>query len=183
MIMLRSIILMLMALTFFAAHGYAEKLSTPNCLKTHILKKVKSIGDSDAKLTLQLEIAATSDTRERGLMHRKTLAPCDGMTFWFAPRTSKFFKLFSSPDAKPIFAPQKFWMKNTLIPLDILFVDEAGKIISIVTATPLSLEPVGPDSPAATVIEIAGGRAAKEGIAVGDKVQYEIAVSPWDLAR
>ncbi len=157
----------------------ASETTRTNCLKTHILKpnlkNHESITNEASKITLRLEIAATPEAREKGLMQRKTLTPCDGMAFFF-PSTSP-------RDEAPRFAPQKFWMKNTLIPLDILFVDEAGKIISIITATPLSLEPVGPDAPVATVIEIAGGRAAKEGIVVGDRVQYELAIWPWSLAR
>ena len=161
----------------------AAEIASANCLNTHILKpNLKnhgSITNEDSKITLRLETAATPEAREKGLMHRKTLAPCDGMVFFFPSISSDPVSKFIDPE----FTPQKFWMKNTLIPLDILFVDEAGKIISIITATPLSLEPVGPDAPVATVIEIAGGRAAKEGIVVGDRVQYELAIWPWSLAR
>lgn len=118
------------------------------------------------QIDLSLELAATSPERRHGLMGRKTLAPHDGMVFFF-----------------PTTAPQKFWMKNTLIPLDILFVDEAGSIVYIVTAEPLSEIPVGPDSPVATVIELAGGRAAKSGITVGDKVTYDIDSRPSAMAH
>ncbi len=106
-------------------------------------------------ITLMLETARDEASRERGLMFRKTLKPADGMAFFF-----------------PHSEPYQFWMKNTLIPLDMLFVDEAGRIVYITTAKPLSLSQVGPKSPVNTVIEIAGGRAAHEGISVGDKVQY-----------
>lgn len=117
-------------------------------------------------VTLRLETALDEMTREQGLMHRKTLGEGDGMAFFF-PKT----------------APYKFWMKDTLLPLDILFVDEAGRIVYIATAHPLSLEYVGSNIPVETVIEIAGGRAAHEGIAVGDKVTYEINTSPRSMAH
>lgn len=113
-----------------------------------------------------LEMALTHQTRERGLMHRTTLAPHDGMVF-----------LFPKP------APYKFWMKNTLIPLDMLFVDEAGTVVYIATAKPLSLEMVGPEVAVDTVIELIGGRAAREGIKLGDKVRYATKTHPRMLAR
>jgi uncharacterized protein len=118
------------------------------------------------QIDLSLELAVTQAERSHGLMDRKTLAPHDGMAFFF-----------------PTIAPQKFWMKNTLIPLDILFVDEAGSIVYIVIAKPLSEIPVGPDSPVATVIELAGGRTAKSGITVGDKVTYDIDSRPGAMAH
>lgn len=117
-------------------------------------------------IPMKLEMALDATAREQGLMHRKTLAPADGMAFFFPQK-----------------AAYKFWMKNTLIPLDMLFVDEAGRIVYITTAKPLSLTPVGPESPVISVIEIMGGRAAREGINVGDKVRYETQTYPGSLAR
>ena len=117
-------------------------------------------------IDLTLEVARTEPERELGLMNRTTLQPNDGMAFFF-----------------PSTLPRQFWMKNTLIPLDILFVDEAGRVVYIVTGKPLSEEPVGPKAPIATVIELDGGRAAKSGITIGDKVTYDINVSPSALAH
>jgi uncharacterized protein len=119
-----------------------------------------------SQVTLRLETARDDESREQGLMYRKTLAPADGMAFFFP---------------KP--APYKFWMKNTLIPLDMLFVDEACRIVYIHTAKPLSLTPVGPETPVTTVIEIAGGRAKREGIHVGDRVRYETEMHSGCVAR
>jgi len=162
----------------FAAQSYAtDAPAKVNCLKTHILKKsardTNSIGDADIKRTLHLEVASDPETREHGLMERKTLAPCDGMAFFFPA-------LNTTPET---FAPQKFWMKNTLIPLDILFLDANHTIIHIATAKPLSLKSIGPDAPVATAIEIAGGRAMKDNIKIGDRVFYEIAGYTWNIAR
>ncbi len=117
-------------------------------------------------IALKLEAATTRAERARGLMQRKSLGHSDGMAFFF-----------------PYAAPQKFWMKDTLIPLDMLFVDEKGSIVYIATAKPLSLDAVGPDAPVATVIELAGGRAKQSGIATGDKVAYDISVAPREMAR
>lgn len=161
----------------------AQDVANPHCLKTHILKPTlenqDSFGDEDIKLTLRLETASTPKARRKGLMHRKTLAPCDGMAFWFAPLST--YRVENLTNLQ--FAPQKFWMKDTIIPLDILFLDASNTIIYIATAEALSEKPVGPDAPVATVIEIAGGRAKKEGIEVGAKVLYEISIPTWQLAR
>lgn len=144
-------------LVSLASPSFAKE--EPSCLPTHIQTK-------NEKRSFKLELATTPEARTQGLMYRKTMGTCDGMAFFF-PETS----------------PQKFWMRNTHLPLDILFVDEAGSIVYIGHGKPLSLETVGPEQPILTVIELEHGRAAKEGIHVGDKVRYEIATSPQLLAR
>ena len=107
---------------------------------------------------LTLEIAATPQTRAHGLMHRDDIGAYDGMVFLF-----------------PTAEPQNFWMKNTRIPLDMIFVDESGVIRTIIaSAVPYSLKPRGTDAAVATVIELAGGRAAALGIDVGDKVELTL---------
>ena len=108
--------------------------------------------------SLKLELATTNKTREHGLMNREKLAPVDGMLF-----------RFSTPN------DYAFWMKNTLIPLDMLFVDATHRIVFIAAnTTPQSLEPIRAGKPVTTIIEIDGGRAAREAITVGEKVEYEI---------
>jgi uncharacterized membrane protein (UPF0127 family) len=75
----------------------------------------------------------------------------------------------------PFDAPRDaaFWMKNTLIPLDMIFVRADGSIANIAANTvPLSLDPVPSDGPVKAVLEIAGGRAAELGIKPGDKVAW-----------
>ena len=144
----------------FMAFAVPASACASNVLPTTI------ITSADKPRLLKLEMALTPETRARGLMQRKTLKPNDGMVFFF-----------------PIAAPYKFWMKDTLIPLDMLFVDEAGVIVYIATAKPLSLKLVGPTTPIDTVIELEAGRAAHEGIAVGDKVTYAVKKHPRHLAR
>jgi len=153
--------LLALALTFFlllANHSVAQENKT--VAPAHI---ARAHGKS---LPLKLELALDDASRERGLMNRSTLAPNDGMAFFF-----------------PTPAAYKFWMKDTLIPLDMLFVDEAGRIVYITTAMPLSLIPVGPDVPVRSVIDIAGGRAAREAIKVGDIVSYETDIPAGSLAH
>lgn len=103
-----------------------------------------------------VEIARTQEEQATGLMNRSQLAPDRGMIFPFAPPR----------DAS-------FWMKNTLIPLDMIFVRADGSIANIAANTvPLSLEPVPSEGPVGAVLELAGGRAAELGIKPGDKVAW-----------
>jgi uncharacterized protein len=103
-----------------------------------------------------VEVAATGPQQSRGLMFRTELAGNEGMIF-------------------PYKVPQMlgFWMKNTPLPLDIIFIDEDGRIINIAAeTTPYSLDSVYSERPAMAVLELAGGRAAELGIKPGDKVEW-----------
>jgi uncharacterized membrane protein (UPF0127 family) len=101
-----------------------------------------------------VEIAATPAQQERGLMHRPTLPRDRGMLFPFpAPREATF------------------WMKNTPAPLDLLFIRADGSIARIAAmAIPNSLDLIPSGEPVSAVLEIAGGNAARLGIAEGDVV-------------
>lgn len=105
----------------------------------------------------RLEIAATEEARQRGLMHRNTLSPNDGMIF-----------LFPAP------ALQSFWMKNTPLPLDILFIDTRGRIVTIAKGEPFSTTPIHSGVVVNSVIELDAGRAARDGIAIADEVNYAL---------
>jgi len=103
-----------------------------------------------------VEIARTPAEQAQGLMNRATLAPDRGM-------------IFPYQDAQPV----SFWMKNTLIPLDMIFVRPDGTIARIAeNAVPLSLEPVPSLEPVVLVLEIAGGRSSELGIRPGDRVDW-----------
>jgi uncharacterized membrane protein (UPF0127 family) len=97
------------------------------------------------------EVAATPEQQERGLMFRRSLRPDRGMIFPYDP-------------------PQdvSFWMKNTIIPLDIVFIRSDGTIVRITHAKALDLSPLPSGEPVAAVLEIRGGRAAELGIKEGD---------------
>ena len=102
----------------------------------------------------RVEIADNAISRERGLMFRKSVAPDAGMLFDFK-------------------RPQQvaFWMKNTLVPLDLLFVDDEGYIINLAPDAPrMSTAPIPSRGVVLGVLEIAGGRAAQLGIEPGDRV-------------
>jgi hypothetical protein len=102
-----------------------------------------------------VEVAATPDQQETGLMFRKSLAGDRGMIFPYDP-------------------PQQvaFWMANTLIPLDIVYIRPNGTIARIVNAAPMDLTPLPSGEPVVLVLEIAGGRAAELGVKEGDKVTW-----------
>ena len=88
-------------------------------------------------------------------MFYRSLAPNEGMIFPYDP-------------------PQdiSFWMKNTLIPLDMLFIRGDGTIARIVTAKPLDETPIPAGEPVAAVLELRGGRAAELGIREGDRADW-----------
>jgi uncharacterized membrane protein (UPF0127 family) len=102
-----------------------------------------------------VEVARTPAQQERGLMFVRSLAADRGMIFPYDP-------------------PQEvsFWMKNTLIPLDMVFIRRDGTIARIATARPLDETPVPAGEPVAAVLEIRGGRAAELGIRSGDRVDW-----------
>ncbi len=103
-----------------------------------------------------VEVARTPEQQAQGLMNRQSLAPDRGMIF---------------PYGQPTMA--SFWMKNTLIPLDMIFVRADGTIASIEANTvPLSLDPVAAREPVAAVLELAGGRSAELGIGPGARVKW-----------
>jgi len=102
-----------------------------------------------------VDIAATPEQQETGLMFRQALQPDEGMIFPYDPPASV-----------------AFWMKNTLIPLDIIFIRADGSIARITTAKALDLTPVPSGEPIGAVLEIRGGRAAELGISEGDKADW-----------
>ncbi len=115
-----------------------------------------SIDTARGPVSFRVEIADTDEERAQGLMFRTSLAPDAGM-------------LFTWPRA----APRAFWMKNTYIPLDILYIGASGRVVSIAAMTePFSEDPIPSHGDALGVLEIAGGRAAELGIDIGDRVHH-----------
>ncbi len=99
-------------------------------------------------------LATTDARREQGLMFVKSLAPHQGMLF-----------VFDQPDILT------FWMKNTYIPLDLLYIAPDGHVVRIAeNATPLSLTGIPSGKPASAVLEIGGGLAHSLGLTAGDQV-------------
>ncbi|MEO6225858.1 MAG: DUF192 domain-containing protein [Sphingomicrobium sp.] len=105
--------------------------------------------------TFDAQLAATPQQQQTGLMFRRSLAPNEGMLFPYSP-------------AQDV----AFWMHNTLIPLDMIFIRSDGTIARIATAKPLDDTPVPSGEPVASVLEIRGGRAAELGIEAGDRATW-----------
>ena len=104
-----------------------------------------------------VEVVTTPDTRAQGLMYRKEMAANAGM-------------LFIYPGEQPV----SFWMKNTLIPLDMLFLKSDGSIARIAhNAVPMDETAIGSGAPVKAVLEVNGGTANALGIKEGDRVEYQ----------
>jgi len=116
---------------------------------------------------VEVEIATTKAARNRGLMWRRELPDGKGMLFVF-----------------PKDEDHGFWMRNTLIPLDLLFIDNGEKIVGIIPqATPRSLTNRSVGRPSRFVLEVPGGWSEKQGIIPGCQVQIQgasmLPVDPW----
>lgn len=102
-----------------------------------------------------VEVAGTPEEREKGLMGRKNLEKDEGMLF-----------IFESEDY------HGFWMKNTLIPLSIAFIDKEGRIVGITDMEPLSLASNLPPRPILYALEMRKGWFKKNKVKIGDRVRF-----------
>jgi uncharacterized membrane protein (UPF0127 family) len=116
-------------------------------------------GDADSgtvrmqigKQSFTLEVAATPKSQQLGLMHRQSMPADRGMIFVF-------------PQERYL----SFWMKNTLIALDIVYLDKDGKVVSVRQMKPLDETPVPSGAPAKYAIELNQGTAGRVGVKAGD---------------
>jgi len=121
-------------------------------LTTNLPRTALTIGSH----RFEVEIAKSQEALEKGLMHRKALASGSGMLFIY-----------------PITRLLTMWMKETPLPLDMIFLDEHKQIVHIHhSAQPYSLARISSLSPARYVIEIKGGLSKKLSIKVGDTVSF-----------
>ena len=116
---------------------------------------------------MTLEIADTPEKRQAGLMSRQSLPMGHGMVFVYASE-----------------AKWPFWMKDTLIPLDIVWIDHTGRVTDVQTMKPHpgvpddQLKIYTPRAPAMHAIEMAEGAAAKIGLAINSQVSLQLAPTP-----
>jgi uncharacterized protein len=140
-------------------------VATPACQTSQVngattaqLAKVPlEIRTAKGKLKFSVEVARTQEEQNRGLMFRQSLPEFGGMIF-------------------PLVPPRvaSFWMKDTIIPLDLIFVRSDGTIARIAAnAIPYDLTPITSGEPVVAVLEIAGGRAEALGIAENDRVIWK----------
>jgi uncharacterized membrane protein (UPF0127 family) len=109
---------------------------------------------------VEVEVANNDELRAQGLMYRDRLPSGKGMIFFF-----------------PTDGVYPFWMKNTLIPLDMIWIDSAHKVAHVKSnVPPCKVDPCpsyDPEVPARYVLELAGGEAAKHGLKAGDPLRFE----------
>lgn len=144
---MRAALLILSILAFTGSRSAAEPRLEPLQIVT-----------SNGTHSLSVELARTSEERAIGLMNRRDLPDGRGMLFDFHIENSVLM-----------------WMKNTYIPLDMIFVSRRGHVVSIAhDATPMSEDIISSGKPAYAVIEVNAGVADKLGVAVGDVVRHPI---------
>jgi len=112
---------------------------------------------STGDYTFNVEVVDTNETRAKGLMFRQELAKDAGMLFDFLSERNT-----------------SFWMQNTFIPLDMVFIAADGTVKTIhVNARPLDTTPISSEVPVQFVLEIPGGRSQEIGLKVGDKFEHD----------
>ena len=114
-----------------------------------------SVTHAGKKHAFKVEVARTPAEQAKGLMFRTAMAPDEGMLF---PR--------DPPDVA------SFWMRNTVIPLDIIYIGTDRRILNIANAVPYDETPLPSAGVASAVLELNGGRASELGIVPGDRVSW-----------
>lgn len=140
--------LVLCAISFAAVHAQEQSLPTePLVVET-----------ADGPRRFAVEVARTPEQRAVGLMGRRDLAPDRGMLFDFG-RTREV----------------AMWMKNTFVPLDILFIDPEGRIVHIAeNTTPQSLKRIPSGGPVRFALELLAGTSERLGISPGNRVRHPL---------
>lgn len=137
-----------------AAQAPAAQPATEAGRPQHLPTETLTFRTAHGPRTFRVQVADTDATRELGLMFVRAMPQAEGMVFDF-----------------PAAGPQAFWMHNTYIPLDIVYVGPDGRVLSIAKqAKPLDDSPLPSGGSARAVVELNGGVADKLGIAPGDRV-------------
>lgn len=140
----------------FAAMTIASALHKPPAHAATV--EPLTIETRSGPVAFKVEMALTPEERSKGLMYRTELAPDAGMLFDF--RTDQQVYM---------------WMKNTYIPLDMVFIRSDGRIARIAAdTTPLSTETISSGGAVRAVLELSAGTAKARGIAVGDRVRHHL---------
>ncbi|MFN4310959.1 MAG: DUF192 domain-containing protein [Ferrovibrio sp.] len=154
---MRSLFAVLLSLFLFGAHpGLAQP--QPTLPQSELV--IVTSGKGPQRFTV--ELADTDQSRARGMMFRTSMAPDAGMLFDFKQEQMA-----------------SFWMRNTLIPLDMIFIRADGTILNIhQRAIPGDETGINSAGPVRAVLEINGGTASRLGIRPGDRVQHAIFGNP-----
>ena len=146
-----------LALSALAATAHAQDPTARNASVDFGTPQPLTIVSERGEHTFLVEEAKTLAQQARGMMWRESMGPDTGMIFEFA-----------EPKIATI------WMKNTAIPLDILFVRSNGKILKIEhNAQPYKLRSASSEAVVAAVVELKGGRALELGIRPGDTIEHD----------
>lgn len=127
--------------------------TSPPCPNTGLAEAPVTFTTGKGRFSYRLEIAATPDQQQCGLMYRKAMPRNIGMDFPF-----------------DVARPASFWMENTVLPLDIVFVDSANRVIGIGHGVPYARTLIDSGLPAKRVIELNAGEAKRIGLKPGDAV-------------
>lgn len=152
-------------LPLFLAALAALSACTPTSDTSEVAQKTAEAGlvplaivSDSGRHEYRVEVARTPQEQAQGLMYRQTMAQDRGMIFPFSPPRQA-----------------SFWMQNTYLPLDMIFLTQDGRIESIAADTvPMSTQPYRSQGPVAAVLELNAGEAARIGAAPGDKVIYDL---------
>ena len=140
-----------------AAPAGKVDINAPHATSPDFVTEPLWIETAAGRIDYRVEIADDDAERQHGLMFRTSMPDGHGMLFIF-------------PQARP----QAFWMRNTYMPLDIIYIGEDGRIVSIVQGRPFDESPLPSGVPAIGVLEIYAGKAAEQGIRVGDRVHHRM---------
>ncbi|MFZ4688650.1 MAG: DUF192 domain-containing protein [Polymorphobacter sp.] len=124
------------------------------CPNTGLQQQAAVLVTAKGRFKYQLEVAASVDEQSCGMMFRKTMKRTTGMVFPFVPAR-----------------PASFWMDNTALPLDLIFVAPNDRVLSIGNGKPFSRDLIDSGGVTAAVIELTAGEAARIGLKPGDKVE------------
>ena len=128
--------------------------SAQSTLETFPRDELVLASQDGGRHSFEVEMATSPEQQAQGLMFRRKLAADAGMLFLYQQEGLR-----------------TMWMKNTVIPLDMLFIDKRGTILQVVERTvPFSLQTISSDKPALAVLEVNAGTAARLGIKPGDRV-------------
>jgi uncharacterized protein len=136
-----------------AALLVAASPALADCPSTGLARAPATFVTAKGKFRYTLEIAGSGEEQQCGLMYRKTMKRSVGMIFPF-PRPR----------------PASFWMENTPLPLDLIFVDADNRVINIEPGKPFSRDLINSAGTAAAVIELNAGEAQRIGLQPGDRV-------------
>jgi uncharacterized protein len=156
-------VLLTASVALSACGGGATPLQTTSA-RGFPLGDLTVIRGGSTVLSLTVEIAGTTAAREKGLMGVTKLADDQGMAFVFGGMQTA-----------------QFWMKDTLIPLDIAFWDDAGRVVDVQTMTPCTADPCptyASAQPYSNAVEVRGGLLGKAGVRPGDVVQLALRARP-----